>query len=66
MGELADDTGDADYLGRVGEVLEFDFDCGCGQSYPDDPMIKVLFGDGIEEFWREEIRRVELEGPFCD
>jgi hypothetical protein len=58
---LADDTVSGKYLGRVGIVLAFDFDCGCGQSYPDDPMIKVLFENSCEEFWREEIRLVESD-----
>ena len=29
---------------------------GCGQRFPDDPMIGVRFPDGaLQEFWREEL-----------
>lgn len=53
---LTDETGDKGCLGKSGKVTHFDYDCGCGQSYPDDPMIEVQFDDGkIEEFWKEEL-----------
>jgi len=51
-----DATFDARFLQRVGIVERLDFSCGCGQSYPDDPMIGVRFSDGeYEEFWTEEL-----------
>ena len=51
-----DDTVSTKFIGRKGKVTYFDFTCGCGQSYPNDPMIGVLFPDQtIEEFWREEL-----------
>jgi len=54
--KISDETGDKKYLNKIGVVKYFDYDCGCGQSYPDDPMIGVKFADGeIEEFWKEEI-----------
>jgi hypothetical protein len=47
------------YIGRFGLVKYLEYSCGCGQSYPDDPMIGVRFADGkIEEFWKEELEPV--------
>jgi hypothetical protein len=53
---LSDEEGEASLLGMIGMVEHFDYSCGCGQSYPDDPMIGVRFFDGrMEEFWKEEL-----------
>jgi hypothetical protein len=50
-----DETFDAAYLGKVGIVKYLEYGCGCGQSFPSDPMIGVEFENGtIEEFWAEE------------
>lgn len=44
-------------LGKSGRVVYFEYSCGCGQTYPYDPMIGVQFAEGTqEEFWREEIQ----------
>lgn len=46
-------------LGRQGWVAYLEYDCGCGQSRPEDPMVGVAFaGDDafLEEFWKEELR----------
>lgn len=54
-----DETFDRSYLGRAGVVRYFEYRCGCGQSYPDDPMIGVeLRGGKKEEFWKEELVRL--------
>jgi hypothetical protein len=52
---LADDTANPIFLGRKGRVLYFEYSCGCGQTYPHDPMIGVKFREKIEEFWKEEL-----------
>jgi len=53
-----DDTFDPVHCGRVGIVKYLEYECGCGQSYPLDPMIGIEFDDRtIEEFWREELSR---------
>jgi hypothetical protein len=53
-----DETFDRSFKGRVGSVEYFEYECGCGQSYPHDPMIGVRFrNDDIEEFWAEELAR---------
>src|SRR5258707_872230 len=39
--QLVDETGDRRWLGRIGVVKYFDYSCGCGQTYPGDPMIGV-------------------------
>lgn len=54
-----DDTFAIQYVGLEGRVKYFDYDCGCGQTYPNDPMIGVEFSNGeIEEFWKEEVDQV--------
>lgn len=51
-----DETFDMQYIGQVGTVVHFEYSCGCGQSYPSDPMIGVRFsGFHREEFWKEEL-----------
>ena len=51
-----DETFDYRFLGKHGEVVGFDYECGCGQT-PGDPMIAVKFGENTtEEFWREELK----------
>src|SRR5438067_2088529 len=57
---LSDETAEAQCLGRSGYVIHFEYSCGCGQTYPNDPMIGVDFGDLIEDFWKEEL---ELLAP---
>ena len=46
----------SDHIGKAGCVAFLEYACGCGQQYPDDPMIGVVLVDGtLEEFWREEL-----------
>jgi hypothetical protein len=52
---LSDDTADEDLLGSQGSVLYFEYSCGCGQTFPNDPMIGVQFGERTAEFWKEEL-----------
>ncbi|HXR06251.1 MAG TPA: hypothetical protein VN765_02915 [Candidatus Acidoferrum sp.] len=52
---FSDDTADEEFLGCKGNVLYFEYTCGCGQSFPKDPMIGVRFGEQIAEFWKEEL-----------
>ena len=55
--QLVDETGNRRWLGRIGVVKYFDYSCGCGQTYPDDPMIGVESCRGkVEQFWKEELR----------
>lgn len=51
-----DETFGKKFVGRKGMKAFYEYDCGCGQSYPNDPMIGVKFSNGkIAEFWKEEI-----------
>lgn len=53
---LKDETFDKKFIGKEGTVAFFEYDCGCGQTYPDDPMIGVKFRNGnVAEFWKDEI-----------
>ena len=52
---FTDETADVRYLGFVGVVVYFEYSCGCGQSYPNDPMIGIRIEDKVIEFWREEL-----------
>jgi hypothetical protein len=54
---LADETADKCFLRKCGIVMYFNYDCGCGQTYPQDPMIGVRFQSGkTAEFWQEELK----------
>lgn len=62
---LTDETAAASHLGQSGHVVYFDYFCGCGQSFPDDPMIGVMLGESVGEFWREELAHIELDGSLA-
>ncbi len=54
-----DMTFDYSFANKKGEVVYFEYDCGCGQSFPTDPMIGVRFDvESVEEFWKEELEKV--------
>ena len=54
--QATDTTFDRVFLGRTGTVKYFDYECGCGQIFPSDPMIGVEFKDFVTaEFWHEEL-----------
>lgn len=53
-----DDEEPFKHHGRIGTVVCFEYECGCGQSYPDDPMIGVSFDGDLDEFWKEELTAV--------
>jgi hypothetical protein len=56
VSQLVDETGRAKFLGLEGKVEHFEYSCGCGQTYPCDPMIGVRFLNGdLDEFWPEEL-----------
>lgn len=60
--EPADETGYPHLVGKIGTVYYYEYKCGCGQSYPNDPMIGVIFPDREKpaEFWQEELELVEV------
>lgn len=54
--QVVDATGGKEFVGKTGEIVHYEYDCGCGQTFPNDPMIGVRFPDGTEEeFWTEEL-----------
>jgi hypothetical protein len=54
--EIADVAG---HIGRLGLVEYLEYECGCGQSFPANPMVGLRFTSGArEEFWPEEIEVV--------
>ena len=55
----ADKTFDDAFLGNIGTVEYFEYDCGCGQTFPNDPMIGVRLSNRVEEFWAEELLIIE-------
>lgn len=56
-----DETFDMCRKGHYGVVTYLEYECGCGQNYPSDPMIGVCFDDGyIDEFWIEEFDVISL------
>jgi len=58
---VEDYTFDEIFKGKTGEVYYFEYSCGCGQSFPADPMIGIKFENGeIEEFWKEELKKENI------
>lgn len=52
-----DETFNYDFSGKRGAIEYFEYDCGCGQTFPDDPMIGVRFANKqIAEFWKDELQ----------
>lgn len=54
---------DNDYTGRVGIVKYLEYSCGCGQTFPNDPMIGVEIAGKLArdeertpEFWPEHLQ----------
>lgn len=45
------------FVGFSGVVRYLEYSCGCGQSFPADPMVGVDVGGETEEFWPEELAR---------
>jgi len=56
---LLDETADPKFLLCVGVVFSYEYNCGCGQTYPGNPMVGVAFGDLLEEFWPNELAAVD-------
>ena len=54
---LTDETGEPRFMGQVGVVEHYEYDCGCGQVFPSEPMIGVRFPAGLEEYWAEELKK---------
>jgi hypothetical protein len=47
----------SEYVGKKGTVDYLEYECGCGQIFPEVPMVGVVFPGGkIEEFWPEELQ----------
>ena len=55
----ADETFDDQFLGLMGIVQYLEYECGSGQTFPNDPMIGVRFSSCVEEFWAEELQAIE-------
>lgn len=54
-----DTTFNCVYSGKQGVIEHFEYDCGCGQSFPEDPLVGVRFSDQkIAEFWKDELELV--------
>ena len=57
---VVDETENSDVVGKRGVVRYYEYDCGSGQTFPDDPMIGVKFvGGAMKEFWKEELKLLE-------
>jgi hypothetical protein len=53
--QIVDSTGNKKLRDQTGTVQYLEYSCGCGQTYPGDPMIGVLIGSRAHEFWKEEL-----------
>lgn len=61
--DLCPDDIEGELVGLEGVLVHYDYDCGCGQIFPDQPMIGVRIAAGkfegeIIEFWPEELLEV--------
>lgn len=51
-----DETFDIDFANKLGKIRFFEYESGCGQTFPHDPMISVELADGKRDgFWKEEL-----------
>jgi len=51
-----DETFDLEFASKVGTIRFFEYESGCGQTFPNDPMICVELTDGKRDgFWKEEL-----------
>lgn len=58
----SDNTVSEKCVGKTGHIDYYEYSCGCGQTFPHDPMIGVILDSGErEEFWREEIVPLETD-----
>ena len=59
--EAGEAVGCAEWIGHKALVVYLEYDCGCGQTYPGDPMIGVrIHCQGVKhEYWHEELRLLE-------
>lgn len=64
---VSDSTVDPGHIGKAGRVDYLNYDCGCGQKWPEEPMIGVVLDDGTEEeFWPEELAtEIDERGHLC-
>lgn len=54
-----DETFNNRFFNAICEVIYFEYECGCGQTFPEDPMIGIKSSDGeIDEFWKEELELI--------
>jgi hypothetical protein len=53
--QVIDDEVSRQFVGRFGKVVGMEYSCGCGQTFPTDPMVRVRFRGRQEEFWKEEL-----------
>lgn len=57
--QIVDETESKKMIGKQGIIIYYEYDCGCGQRYPDMPMIGVRIGHKIKEFWPEELITIQ-------
>ncbi|ODS32957.1 MAG: hypothetical protein SCARUB_01896 [Candidatus Scalindua rubra] len=55
-----DNSFNNEFVGKKGHVFYFEYDCGCGQTFPSDPLIGVKFiNKKVGEYWKEEIQLLD-------
>lgn len=62
---MVDSQCDQIEVGEVGVVVYLEYSCGCGQVYPESPMLGISFGGRMVEVWPEEVssETEEKDGP---
>ena len=63
--KLIDSTALSKNLNQCGVIEYYEYNCGCGQTFPSDPMIGVRLNDGtLDEFWKEELQAPDFLSRF--
>lgn len=55
-----DEAADVTLIGKQGRIVYYEYDCGCAQTFPNDPMIGVELDGKVHEFWFEELKEDQL------
>lgn len=56
----SDGTFDEEINGMCGVIEYYEYECGCGQTYPNNPMIGVSIPKyDTLEFWPEELKEIK-------
>ena len=57
--KVVDETGNKAFIGKIGKIVYYSYDGGCGEVYPHEPMLGIGFEHGkLDQYWPEELEKV--------